>query len=241
MLEGKEKDMVYFLCILLMVTIILTQDKIISLDRYLSFVFYFLAYITISSLFAYSYTSFLYLLRASGIAGSIMSLMLLIRKDSGIDFAMKMPKNKKYLYALFPLMVFQILISFGWGFFMEEYFEISQKQDFMMALVDMNGTSMWLFGLFVVSVVIPLIEELLFRGIFVQICIQKKIPIISSVLVNGIFFGLMHMSTVSAVVPLSIFGSILAYLRLTSDSIIPSLLLHMLNNAIVILFYWGSL
>jgi membrane protease YdiL (CAAX protease family) len=229
----------YFVSIILIVVILLTQNKIITLNSYMSFVFYLLAYITISSLFAYSYTSFLYLLHASGLAASVLSLTILLRKNSTQSLGINMPKDKIFLYILMPLMFLQILISFGWGFLMEQFWGVSQEQEFMTSLLDINSTSLWIFGFLVVSVVIPLIEELLFRGVFAQICIEKKVPLIQSVLINGILFGCMHMSTIAAVVPLSIFGCILTYLRLKSHSIVPSLFLHMLNNFIVILFYWS--
>ena len=229
----------YFVSVIFIAVVLLTQDKIIALNRYISFVFYLLAYITISSLFAYSYTSFLYLLHASGLAASVLSLTILLRKNSVQSLGINIPKEKMYLYILIPLMFLQILISFGWGFLMEHFWDVSQEQEFMTSLLDINSTSMWLFGFLVVSVAIPLIEELLFRGIFVQICIEKKVPFIESVLMNGILFGFMHMSTLAAVVPLSIFGCVLTYLRLKSHSIVPSLILHMLNNFIVLLFYWS--
>jgi len=230
----------YFVSVILIAIVLLTQDKIITLNRYTSFVFYLLTYITISSLFAYSYTSFLYLLHASGLAASTLSLALLLRKNSMQSFGLNIPKETFFLYILIPLMFFQICISFGWGFLMEHFYGVSQEQDFMTSLLDINSTSMWLFGFLIVSVAIPLIEELLFRGVFVQVCIEKKVPLIQSVLLNGVLFGFMHMSTLTAVVPLSIFGCMLTYLRLKSDSIVPSLILHMLNNFIVLVFYWGA-
>ena len=227
----------YFVSVILIVAVLLTQDKIITLNRYTLCVLS-LAYITISNLFAYSYTSF-YISHASGLAASTLSLALLLRKNSIQSFGLNKPKEKYFLYILIPLMFLQICISFGWGFLMEHFYGVSQEQDFMTSLLDINSTSMWLFGFLIVSVAIPLIEELLFRGVLVQICIEKKVSLIQSVLVNGVLFGCMHMSTLAAVVPLSI----LMYVDLSQVEvrlIVPSLILHMLNNFIVPVFYWGA-
>ena len=226
------------LCILILPMIWLISDRYINHQGYVSFCFYFLSYIVVSSLLAYSHTSFLSLLQSTGLAGSAMSIILLLQERKHQRCGFVLPREHKYIWVLFPLMVIQLLISFVWGFLMETYFKISQEQELMRSLLEVNEIDLWIFSFFVVVMVVPLIEEILFRGILIHVFCEKKISNVWNVLCNGFFFGLMHMSTLSAVVPLTCFGCMLAYLRLHSHSIVPSLVLHMLNNAVVVIYFY---
>jgi membrane protease YdiL (CAAX protease family) len=61
-------------------------------------------------------------------------------------------------------------------------------------------------------------------------------PRIGAALVSGVVFGALHALTgVSAVPPLIVFGLILALLYEKTGSIVPCILLHMLNNSVALL------
>ena len=227
-----------WVCILFLCIIWLISDRYIAHQSYMAFCFYFISYIVVSSILAYSHNSFVSLLQATGLAGSSLSIIALLQERKHQKWGFVRPKEMIYLWILFPLLVIQLLISFVWGFLMETYLKISQEQELMRSLLENNEIELWLFSFFIVVMVVPLIEEILFRGILIHVFCEKKISNVWNVLCNGFFFGLMHMSTLSAVVPLTCFGCMLAYLRLHSHSIVPSLVLHMLNNAVVVIYFY---
>jgi membrane protease YdiL (CAAX protease family) len=82
-------------------------------------------------------------------------------------------------------------------------------------------------------------EELVFRGVLargVRPAAGRAIAIGAS----AIAFGAYHLQ-LSRLVPLSLFGALLAALAIASDSIWPAVVAHFLNNAIAIAISTGYL
>jgi membrane protease YdiL (CAAX protease family) len=81
----------------------------------------------------------------------------------------------------------------------------------------------------------PVTEEVCFRGMLFG-GLREKLPRIAAALICGLIFGALHAITgISAVPPLIVFGFLLALLYEKTGSIIPGILLHMLNNSIALL------
>jgi len=81
----------------------------------------------------------------------------------------------------------------------------------------------------------PLSEEILFRGLIFG-GIRKHMPRIAAALVAGLIFGALHALTgLSAVPPLIFFGFILCLLYEKTGSIVPGIVLHMLNNSVALI------
>lgn len=81
----------------------------------------------------------------------------------------------------------------------------------------------------------PISEEVCFRG-FLFGGLRERLPRVSAALLSGLLFGGLHAITgVSAVPPLIVFGFILALLYERTGSIVPGILLHMLNNGVALL------
>jgi membrane protease YdiL (CAAX protease family) len=81
----------------------------------------------------------------------------------------------------------------------------------------------------------PICEETCFRGMLFG-GLREKLPRIAAALICGLVFGALHALTgVTAVPPLIVFGFLLALLYEKTGSIIPGILLHMLNNSIALL------
>ncbi len=78
-------------------------------------------------------------------------------------------------------------------------------------------------------------EEICFRGM-VYGGLREKLPKYGAALIAGALFGSLHALTgVSAVPPLIAFGFILCLLYEKTGSIVPCILLHMLNNSVALL------
>jgi len=81
----------------------------------------------------------------------------------------------------------------------------------------------------------PIGEEVCFRGMLFG-GLREKLPRLGAALVSGLVFGGLHALTgVSAVPPLIVFGFLLALLYEKTGSIVPGILLHMLNNSVALL------
>ncbi|HEU4706410.1 MAG TPA: type II CAAX endopeptidase family protein [Solirubrobacterales bacterium] len=81
----------------------------------------------------------------------------------------------------------------------------------------------------------PISEEVCFRGMLFG-GLRERLPRIPAALIAALIFGGLHALTgVSAVPPLIVFGFILCLLYEKTGSIVPGILLHMLNNAVALL------
>jgi membrane protease YdiL (CAAX protease family) len=81
----------------------------------------------------------------------------------------------------------------------------------------------------------PIAEETCFRGMLFG-GLREKLPRLVAALICGLIFGGLHVLTgVTAVPPLIVFGFLLALLYEKTGSIVPGILLHMINNSIALL------
>jgi len=81
----------------------------------------------------------------------------------------------------------------------------------------------------------PVSEEICFRGMLFG-GLRERWPRIGAALLSGLIFGGLHATTgVTAVPPLIFFGFALALLYEKTGSIVPGIILHMLNNSVALL------
>lgn len=86
-----------------------------------------------------------------------------------------------------------------------------------------------------IAIAAPISEEVCFRGMLYG-GLRERLPRIPAALLGGLIFGGLHALTgVSAVPPLIAFGFILSLLYEKTGSIVPGILLHMLNNSVALL------
>jgi membrane protease YdiL (CAAX protease family) len=86
-----------------------------------------------------------------------------------------------------------------------------------------------------IAIAAPVSEEVCFRGMLFG-GLREKLPRLGAALLSGLIFGGLHALTgVSAVPPLIVFGFLLALLYEKTGSIVPGILLHMLNNSVALL------
>ncbi len=80
----------------------------------------------------------------------------------------------------------------------------------------------------------PVTEEICFRGMLFG-GLREKLPRIVAALICGLIFGALHAITgITAVPPLIVFGFLLALLYERTGSIVPGMLLHILNNIVAL-------
>ncbi|HEY1284541.1 MAG TPA: type II CAAX endopeptidase family protein [Solirubrobacterales bacterium] len=91
------------------------------------------------------------------------------------------------------------------------------------------------FQIVLIVLAAPISEEICFRGMLFG-GFRERMSTIPAALISGTIFGALHFSGgVSVVPPLIVFGFVLALLYERTGSIVPGIILHMLNNAVVLL------
>jgi membrane protease YdiL (CAAX protease family) len=86
-----------------------------------------------------------------------------------------------------------------------------------------------------IAVAAPISEEVCFRGMLFG-GFRRRLPPIPAALASALVFGALHAITgITAVPPLIAFGFVLALLYEKTGSIVPGIMLHMLNNAVALI------
>lgn len=138
-----------------------------------------------------------------------------------IRFDIKKSKYFLYYFWAWPLIIFWALIV--------EYLNIealknsSYTQDIVEAL---NNNYIIIF--FLACIVAPLSEEIIFRGFIFKI-IRQKYSTSIAIIINSFLFGIIHLSP-SAIIPASILGAALSIIRIKTNSVYGSIIIHSLHN-----------
>jgi membrane protease YdiL (CAAX protease family) len=86
-----------------------------------------------------------------------------------------------------------------------------------------------------IVVAAPVSEEVCFRGMLFG-GLRERLPRLAAALISALIFGGLHAITgISAVPPLIVFGFLLALLYEKTGSVVPGIILHMLNNSVALL------
>ena len=85
-------------------------------------------------------------------------------------------------------------------------------------------------GIISVAVLGPILEELLFRGSITKVLLQKYSPT-KAILYSGLIFGIIHFNPVQVVGGV-LLGFLFAWLYYKSGSIIPGIVIHIMNNSL---------
>jgi uncharacterized protein len=86
-----------------------------------------------------------------------------------------------------------------------------------------------------IAIAAPISEEVCFRG-FLYGGLRERYPRLAAALLAGVVFGALHALTgITAVPPLIAFGFLLCLLYEKTGSIVPGILLHLLNNSVALL------
>jgi len=98
-----------------------------------------------------------------------------------------------------------------------------------------EGFGAWPVQVLLIAIAAPISEEVCFRGMLFG-GLRRSLTRIPAALLAGLVFGGLHALTgVSAVPPLMVFGFILCLLYEKTGSIVPGILLHVLNNCVALL------
>lgn len=110
----------------------------------------------------------------------------------------------------------------------------SENQIVLEQMISMNPILMIL----PVAILIPVVEEVLFRGVILEF-IEKRLGLIAAGMLSALMFALLHVSDAASLIFLPIYwvlGLILTYIYIKSDkNLLVPIVAHVLNNAISII------
>lgn len=133
-----------------------------------------------------------------------------------------------YLVAL-PIMVAAVVVSY---MLFVRIFPVESPPNPIIDLVAAAGDRWVLVGAFLLgSLVAPVVEEIFFRGVLQNI-IRAKVGAWGGILGSSAVFAGLHPQLPVGLLPLFGIGCVLAYLYEMTDSLVPSMVAHSLNNTV---------
>lgn len=97
------------------------------------------------------------------------------------------------------------------------------KQDFDILL------SGW-GGIFLITVLGPIFEEILFRGVITKVLLKRYSPV-KAIAASAVIFGVIHGNPVQ-ILSAGLIGLLLAWVYYRTGSLIPCILMHIINNGL---------
>lgn len=87
-------------------------------------------------------------------------------------------------------------------------------------------------GILAIAIVGPVLEELLFRGAITKALLQQYNPT-KAILISALLFGVFHINP-AQILPAFLIGILLAWTYYKTGSLIPCILMHILNNSLAV-------
>jgi membrane protease YdiL (CAAX protease family) len=107
---------------------------------------------------------------------------------------------------------------------------MAQMQETMAEMIAnfLRSENALVLGVIHIGIVPAVCEEIMYRG-YVQRAFEKSWGITAAILISGAIFGAYHLQ-ISNFLPLATLGVFLAYVTYISDSLIPAMVAHFVNN-----------
>ncbi len=115
-------------------------------------------------------------------------------------------------------------------------YELKSASDSILQQMLMNSDSMsYITAILLIGVLAGIAEELIFRGFLFNHLLKTTNHLWLSLLASGFLFALLHFNYFQ-LLPLIIFGIVLAMIYYITKSLIPGIVLHAVNNIVNV--YW---
>lgn len=169
--------------------------------------------------------------------GIIASLYVFRHNDGRINLKLDLKQYKMAFWSYISFMIIQIVLNVLNYWLFDEISTANNR-----SIDQLLNSNKIVFIVMMISMIFlsPILEETIFRGIFINFFFKPNqfyLPIVLS----GLIFSLFHQSdTIISFFMYAILGSILAYLYKKTGNLKVSILLHFVNNLIAgILLIFG--
>lgn len=128
-----------------------------------------------------------------------------------------------------------LAIYFGFNFVWSVALNIHESQNLPKQLGVSNSTTGMVFLVILTTLLVPIAEEFFFRG-FLFVALWRWLGLIAGAAISAAVFAALHGATapVEFLPPLACLGGVLCWLYVRTNSIIPGICIHALNNSIAI-------
>lgn len=154
-----------------------------------------------------------------------------LKKDLIELYFLRLPSKIKYLFIGIGLWISSLILSGVYAYFALKYLpeetKLLESFDFLFS----NTTI--ISQLIIISMIPAIIEELLFRGLFLSSFLNNT-SAFKSIVITSLMFAAMHFSLIK-LVPTFLLGAVFGYVVYKSKSILIAIFLHFINNSISIL------
>ncbi len=154
----------------------------------------------------------------------------------GLSIRKRLRINSISKYSLFSI----IIISIGFIIIVDELdrivYTLFGAPEYLQELVEQLQITSIRNGVFIVFTTViaaPLVEEMLFRGYLQKVLEESWRDITKAILATSLFFALVHLNPYW-IVQIYLLGMVLGYLAWRTNSIIPGIILHGLNNGFAV-------
>ncbi|MBQ8793070.1 MAG: CPBP family intramembrane metalloprotease [Clostridia bacterium] len=155
-------------------------------------------------------------------------------KDISFSAANFRPKMKWHSYLI--LVAVAVVVIFGFQYIVQafDYFLswVGYPVDNGFGSVDPSSAGEYIYCIFALALIPAICEELIFRGVIFN-GLRERFSSLTAVLISAGLFALAHQNLQQVIYPL-IFGSILAIIVLRTGSLMASMVVHFVNNFIVV-------
>jgi len=135
------------------------------------------------------------------------------------------------LAVILTVAVFPTVTFLGWlNSFVPAPAFMVEMQESMLELITkfLQSDNALFLGILHIGIVPAVSEEIMYRG-YVQRSLEKSGGVWMAIIVSGFIFGAYHLQ-ITNILPLSFLGIMLAYVTYISDSLIPAMVAHFVNN-----------
>lgn len=164
-----------------------------------------------------------------------ISIYLIYNKVCKIDYKAVNLKFKLPWHTYLIIIAIGFISLFGIQYFIGVIDDLLSVIGFpLQKETTINNFGTFVLAVFVLALLPSIAEELIFRGMILN-GLRTKFNETGAILISAIMFSLMHGSFQQFVYPF-ILGSIMAWLVIRTGSIFSSMLVHFINNFLVVLF-----
>jgi membrane protease YdiL (CAAX protease family) len=177
----------------------------------------------------------------AGVMTVLLFLFLVVKRKWSIKerFLIKKVPVRKLITWVLCSVLFIFLFDYCYDFVFS-LLKIKKEQQFIVTIIPDKsmGILTKLFFISAVGFVIPLLEEIIFRGIFYQ-GLKSRLPVTVAILLSSSVFALFHLQP-EALIPIFVLSMIITYSYEKTESILTPIAIHSLNNFIgivIIIFF----
>ncbi|MFO7887126.1 MAG: type II CAAX endopeptidase family protein [Eubacteriales bacterium] len=156
-------------------------------------------------------------------------LMVIMKKNIKKIYFFNTPKNIRFFFWGILLWVVAIILS---GIYTYYAIKIMPSEELIESFDYIFSQTSLAQQIVIMAVIPAVVEELFFRGVILYSMI-KRTNVVFAIIISSLLFSFMHFSLIK-VFPTFLLGGIFAYVVYKTNSIIPAMVLHFINNSMSI-------